>query len=629
MKASVTLPPMERGRRVPLDSAVRPLAMAVPATLLVAALTWPLYLSSSSFAGMWMLELWFMWKQSITIGAGHLPSLFFNYSHGVFTPQYAFSGGALDTFGGALSVVLGNAPIAAYVLTYLFAFAAAYGGWYWIARQAGLGHWQSQVPGLVFITSSSYLTVVYARGDWPEFIGVSMIPLMISAGSSILRADRLRMWPALALTFSCVLFVGSHVLTVVWGSTTIALVWLAIVICVPQARREMSRRGLTRLAGVAVPALLLTAWFLVPAAAYQSSTWIASQSFLGISSILKSSMHLVSKRHLLTLSRATAAPPEGGIALSLPILVMAWALVGVALALLAGLRGAWTRILLICASFTVLAMVTMTHAGLILALPHYWATVQYSFRLESYVLLGLSGTLLSLLVLAQGETDRLRPWARRALPPILVVSIIGAMQQTAAYPATADRDVQVAAWSQSPAPSEATSFLATPSEAASSGAVSPEGVLNEYIDMHQPLLKGMDAHPPLLDDSSVHPTILNGSFEHLPFVHFDTAAAQSSRTSAEIHLYPGELVNTNLFGWPSFVHVTGARIVGINSQDGADVLEGVPASLSSSGPGTMRTISVAPAASLPVVLGRVLTIGALIALILQFGLLAIRRYKGA
>lgn len=606
--------------------------MAVPATLLIGALTWPLYLSSSSFAGMWILELWFMWKQSVTIGAGHLPSLFFNYPRGVFIPQYAFSGGTLDALTGALSVVLGNTPIAAYVLSYLFAFAAAYGGWYWIARQAGLGRWQGQAPGLAFITSSSYLTLIYARGDWPEFIGVSMIPLMISAGLSILRADRLRLWPALALTISCVLFAGSHVLTLVWGSTTIVLVWLAIVICVPQARREISRRGLSRLAGVAVPALLATAWFLAPAAAYQSSTWIASQSFAGISSTLRSAMPLVSTQHLFTLSRSTASPPEPGIALSLPILVMAWALVGLTLALPAGLRGPWTRILLICASFTVLMIVLMTHAGLILTLPRYYATVQYSFRLESYVLLGLSGTLLSILVLAQGETHRLRPWTRWALPPVLVISIVGAVQQVAAHPSTGNRDTEVAPWSEAPAPGEAASAVATPSEAASSGALSPDVVLNEYIDMHQPLLKGLDVHPPLLKDSNVHFPILNGSFEHLPYLHFDAASAQGGRISAEIHLYPGERVNTNLFGWPSFVNVTGARIVGINSENGADVLEVSPASPSSIGRGASaaaETISVTPAASLPVVLGRVLTICAMIALTLQFGLLAIRRRKSA
>jgi hypothetical protein len=54
-----------------------------------------------------------MWKQSLTIRAGHLPSLFLNYPHGVFYPQYAFYAGTLNAFTGALSLMLGNRPITA------------------------------------------------------------------------------------------------------------------------------------------------------------------------------------------------------------------------------------------------------------------------------------------------------------------------------------------------------------------------------------------------------------------------------------------------------------------------------------------------------------------------------------
>jgi hypothetical protein len=438
------------------------------------------------------------------------------------------------------------------------------------------------------------------------------------------------MWPALALTISCILFVGSHVLTVVWGSTTIVLVLLTIGVCIPQARREISRQGLGRLARITIPAMLVSAWFLVPAAAYESSTWIAS-AYPAWRALLRSTMSLVSTQHLFTLSRATSAPPNPGFALSLPILAMAWALVGLAMALRVGPRGPWTRVLLICAGFTALMVVLMTHAGLILALPRYYATLQYSYRLESYVLLCSSGAVLSVLVLAQGEIPRLRPWTRWGLPPIVVVAMIGAIQQAAAYPSNGNRDVDAAAWSQPPALFEATSYVATSSEAASSNALSSSGVLIEYLDVHQPLLNGPEVYQPLLHGLDVHPHAMNGSFEHIPFVHFDTTAVQGARVSTAIRLYPGELVDSNIFGSPSFVHVTGARIVGINHRNGADVLE-VDAASPSSGRGAAAAtaaISVTPAASPPVVLGRVLTICAVIALTLQFVLLAIRRFRYA
>ncbi len=620
MNAPPALHPTAGARRVSFDLAARTLVLGAPAVLLIGALTWPLYFSSSSFLGSWLLDLWFMWKQSLSLSAGHLPGLFLNYQSGVFYPEYVFYGGTLFTLTGALSLVLGGTPVVAYVLTYLLAFGASYGGWYWIARQAGLDRWQAQIPGIVLITSSFYLTMIYADGDWPEFIAVSMIPLVIAAGLSILRSDRLRVWPALALTISCVFFFGSHALTLVWGSTMLVLVGLASVIGVPRARTQISRAGLIRLARVVVPSLLVCGWFLVPAAAYESTTWIGNQP---VASIVRSSMPLVSTRHLFTLSRATAAPGNAGFALSLPVLAMAWALVGIALALSASTRGTWTRVLMLCAGFTTLVIVLMTHAGLILTLPRYYASLQYSYRLENYVLLGLSGTVLSILVLAKDGGPRLRAWTRWALPPVLLAGIIGAVLQTAAYPSTADRDATIAGWPAEVAGPGTSYLVASSAEAVSSG-----GVFKDYIDVRQPILNGPQVHESLVSESDVHPPTLPGSFEHLAMAHFDTATAQGKRISAQLRVRPGELVNSNLFGPSSFVHVTGAKIVGINDGSGADVLEIDPASSHSGShdsAAATRSISVTPAAGFPLILGRVLSICGVLALALQFGLLATRR----
>jgi hypothetical protein len=627
MSASVAMHAVARIRRGPLTSVIRKARIVVPAALLLGALSWPLYFSSASFDGSWMAHLWFVWKQSMTSRTGHFPSLFLNYSPGVFYPEYAFYGGTLDALTGALALALGNAPIPAYIITYLLAFAAAYGGWYWLARQAGLGHWQGQIPGIVFITSSYYLTMIYADGDWSEFVAVSMIPLMLASGLSVLQADRLRMGPALALTISGIVFFGSHTLTLVWGSTAIILVVTAIIVCVPQARHALSRRQLLRLAGIATPAMLVSAWFLVPAIAYESSTWVASE-YPTWRSVLTSSMFLVAARHLLTLSRSTAAPHNAGFVLSLPSLVMVWALVGFAIAIPTGLREPWMRVFLICAGFTTLMIVLMTHAGLILALPRYYATLQYSYRLENYVLLGLSAAVLCVLVLARGTHPRLRIWTRWALPPILLIAVIGAVQQSAAYPSTGDRNATFARWSRAPNAYENASYEETPLEVESTQTTSPAGLLIEYIDVDQPVLGGSNAHRSLLNGSDVHPPTLSGSYEDLSWLHFPTTAPLGAPISANVALHPGELVNSNLFASPSFVQVKGARIVGINDDNGADVLEVDPASASNSTGGPAAgLISVAPADGLPVILGRVLSICAVIALALQFGRLAVRRLK--
>jgi hypothetical protein len=630
-----------RVRRASPDLAGRAAAVAVPAVLVVGVLAWPLYLSSSSFAGSWIQHMWFMWKQSQTILSGHFPSLFLNYSHGVFYPDYAFYGGTLYALTGALSIALGNAPIVAYVSTYLLAFAAAYGGWYWLGRQAGLGRWQSQAPGLVFVTSSYYLTMIYADGDWGEFMAVSMIPLMVAAGLGVVRAGRLRLWPALALTLGGVVFFGSHTLTLVWGSTVIAVVGAAVLVCVPGARRLLTRGGLVRVGALLAGALLVSAWFLIPAAIYQSNTWIASQG-PGARELVRSTMYLVAVRHLFTISRATAATPQPDFVLSLPVLAIVWALVGVGLAWRARLGDPWRRFLLVCATATTALIVLMTHAGLILALPRYYAALQYSYRLESYVLLCLSATMLAVLVLARSEAGHLRSWTRWALPPILAVGAIGAVQQVAAYPTTTNRNVEAAGFY--------TEGRAPPSTSAA-------GVFKDYIDVHQPVMNGEGsgrsnapgASQSILSGTGLREPILRGSFERLGMLDFDNLTPQGERVSARVQLHAGELVDTNLFGPPYLVRVTGARIVGINAVSGADILEvgarspasgardapapgagdapasganDAPASGAGDTPAQTATISVAPSSSFPVVLGRVLSTCAATALALVLALLA-------
>ena len=52
--------------------------------------------------------------------------------------------------------------------------------------------------------------------------------------------------------------------------------------------------------------------------------------------------------------------------------------------------------LIVGAFYVLMALgVAMTHAGLILALPRMYATLQFSFRLESFVLLGVSAAIVA------------------------------------------------------------------------------------------------------------------------------------------------------------------------------------------------------------------------------------------
>lgn len=159
--------------------------------LLIGTLSWPMLFTSSSMGGDWQNHLWFLWEQISAMRANHTPSGFLSTPGMAFYPEYFFYGGTLHVLAGALALIPGNSTTAAYVLTYLGGFGAAYGGWYWMGRMAGLNRWLSHAPAVAFITSACYLTLVYGQGDWPEFIAMSSIPLMLAAGLSVLSAQRL------------------------------------------------------------------------------------------------------------------------------------------------------------------------------------------------------------------------------------------------------------------------------------------------------------------------------------------------------------------------------------------------------------------------------------------------------
>ena len=241
------------------------------AILVIGYLAWPILFTSSGFAQDWSIHLWYLWRQSISIEAGHSPDLFLDDGGSAFYPFYAFYGGTVYSVFGTLAIVLGS-PVAAYVVSYLLGFAAAYAGWYSLARLTGLGRWQAQIPGLVFITSSYYLTLIYARGDWPEFIAVSSLPATVAALVRVLLAEHLSLRWAAALVISALLFFGSHNLTMLWGVTALVISGLIVAATIPQTRRLVSWRGLFRVAALVTPAALVNAWYLLPAIAYGQRT---------------------------------------------------------------------------------------------------------------------------------------------------------------------------------------------------------------------------------------------------------------------------------------------------------------------------------------------------------------------
>jgi hypothetical protein len=374
---------------------------------------------------------WYAWHQSEALRHGG-PSLFAHDVPTVYITHFAFYGATLYVLTGALGILLGSV-VHAYVLTYVLGFGAAYGGWWWLARQAGLGRLVAHVPGIVFVTSAYAISNIYLRGSWAEHMAVGVIPLVVASGISVLRADRLRPGPALALLVSSMVFFGSHNLTLLLGTTFIAILAVLLLAGVPQARSLVTRRGLLRIAMLAVPALMVSAWFLVPDLVYRNHTRLATVDEL-TRWLLATARSYVTADRLFTLGRGTADPAVPHFAFALPVLAMAWVVIA-AVVSRPRLRDPWLRVLLILATVTTLLILAMTHDSV---LRGPFMLVQFSYRLESYINLSICGAMLATLVLLRDAPRTAALTARWTLAPIAAVSIVLAVGQSVVHrdPAT-------------------------------------------------------------------------------------------------------------------------------------------------------------------------------------------------
>jgi hypothetical protein len=551
-------------RRLPSLATFAVLALAAG---VICFLAWPMLFTSSGMAQDWSNHLWYIWRQSAAIAGNHEPSLFLDYGGSVFYPFYAFYGGTIYALAGTLSLLLGHAPTAAYVTSYLLGFAASYAGWYWLARTAGLGRWEAQVPALLFISSAYYLTLIYARGDWAEFAAVSALPLLVAAAVRVLLAERMPIGWGVVLAFATVVFFGSHNITMLWGVTALALGGVAIAALVPQARRLLTRRGVLRVAAIVVPAALVNSWYLLSALAYGQRSSIATHYEYAQS--LRGSTALVGAGQLFTFSRASVVGNTPDFVLALPVLAVAWVLLSVAISLVVRGSTTWRRVLWVFAVLGVLFAVLMTHVGLILDLPRPYTLLQFSYRLETYVLIAVSGSAVAILVLARSWPGRWRLWSWTALI-VLIASAAGAIQQVDSYPL---------------------------------GAGFPGVVVPDRYRVFQPPQPPFSGGLGDYDDASLPLVEPSGAAANIAF----PTTIHDERTSVKVDLPAHSLVHTNLTGAPYLVAVGGAKVVG-RDQTGDMVLE--------LGSGYSHVVTLQRSSRLPVELGRILSRVALLVLLL-------------
>lgn len=535
------------------------------AVALVLLLTRPLVFGGSDRGVDFYTHYWFVWHQSEALRDGG-PSLYVHNVMGVFTPLYAFYGATLYVLTGALALLLGS-PLHAYVFTFLVAFAASYGGWWWLARQAGLRGPVAHAPGLVGVTSAYAMTVLYVRGDWPEHVAVAMLPLVAASGISVLRADRVRPGPALTLAASVLVLTGSHNLTLLCGSLVLIATGAALLLGVPEARRMVTRAGVLRVLAIAVPAALVNAWFLLPDLVYGTDTNIHALR-PEWHQFLREYRHYVDLKHLFTLSRDTVEPGVPHYAFALPILALGWTLAAVVVAR-PGRRDPWLRVLAVLAVIGAALLFVMTHVGL---LRGPFELLQYSYRLESYINVMISGGVLAgLVLLMRAPRRRAAPRAvgalHAALAVIAVVSVIGAVRQSDTH-----RD-----------PSTYAEWHSFPSYYTRGNV---EGQVPGIWDYTQ-------GDAPYLQDP-----------KQLPYVAFDPKAIDHGRAQATLPTSSGQYVLTNIATIWALVRLSGGTFAGI-STGGRAVVQPDP------GATTLTVMARRPPA---VVIGRLLSFVGLLGL---------------
>ncbi len=535
------------------------------AAVIIGICAWPLTNAKVFYFTDWFVHLWYAWHQEGSLRAHGLPSLFAHDAAGVFDPHFAFYGGTLYTITGAVALVVGHD--AAYLATWLLAFAMAYGGWFWLARQAGLGPWASHVPGVVFITSPWCIASAYFLGAWGQVIASGALVLGLAATCSILRADQLRPLPALALAISAVLYTGSHSLTLVWATTMLVIAAGAALVVIAPLRALITRRGLLRIAVVVVPAIMVNAWFLLPAAVYQSHTNIASD-VASAHGLLDYSMKWVSAEHVLGLGRTPVEPDYTRFAAQLPLLAAGWVVAG--LILLRPSRNApWLRASLLLLVMAVATWALMTSGSVLLGLPHPYDMLQDPVRLEDYIVFALCGALIATLVLAQRAGPRHRLWAW-AIVPVLAISVVqanGQIRQPIKQPPADGPQLATAS------PYLRSEFLVG---------------TQDYVDARVPL-------------QTPDPAFTIVAFSPTP-------AEREDRAQATVKAQPGEVVISNLKAFPPLIHISGARLVARDRYGDAflEIAAGAK-------PGAARIV-VTTAHPWPVMVGRLVTLLGLLGL---------------
>ncbi|HEY3759003.1 MAG TPA: hypothetical protein VGL37_04535 [Solirubrobacteraceae bacterium] len=228
-------------------------------------------LTRSGFGEDFTNSLWLVWVAGRALTAAGHPGLFLNTTTlGVFYPLFAFYGGPLYAYTGAMSELFGGHAEIAFIGATMLAMLGVYGGILWLGREFGLRGLTAHAPALTVLTSAYYVTNLYGRGDWTEFMVTSSLAPLAASGVHLVRT-RTEAWRPLPMAIfvaSVMLLTAGHNITLLWGTTigvgALLITWIAL------GAPRLPYRRLVMLGGLGLAGATINAWFLLPDIAYAS-----------------------------------------------------------------------------------------------------------------------------------------------------------------------------------------------------------------------------------------------------------------------------------------------------------------------------------------------------------------------
>jgi hypothetical protein len=496
----------------------------------------PILLTHSGFAEDFTNSLWMVWVAGKGLAqAGH-PSFFVNTSTlGVFYPLFAFYGGPLYTYTGAISQLFGGRAEIVFVGTTLLAMLGVYGSILWLGREFGLRGLAAHAPPLATLTSAYYIADLYGRGDWTEFMVSSSLAPLLASGVHLVRADRWRPAPTAIFVASAMLFAGGHNITLLWG-TTVGVAALFIMWIAQGAPRSLPYRRLAALGGLALASALVNAWYLLPDIAY------ATKVAIGHSAVAPSAVwaHTAGLNQVdLVLDPLRRIPPDAaGLAVyvQVPDYFILWSLLATALllwrpAVTSALRRVWAGTIVVLA--LLLGVWLIKPIWQFLGYP--FDEIQVPYRLSIYIYYTTAGLVLVAALALQRVADTGGP--RRTLAG-LRIGLLGAVAAS----------VGLCVWQLWVPKTRYASSYANRAGALASATVMPASwyATYDYDDWHATLVSVPKART----------------------LFFAPSAVRGDRFEAWMNVPSGpQPIQTNIAGGPYLVHIGGLRLVGRNSED--------------------------------------------------------------